>query len=82
MSSLAPVYWVIGTIAVRGISLAALAVRLRWRQRHQEMRARMALDIVHSLAPGGRIEERCADGTWLRVSAGPINCAECKHGQS
>lgn len=37
MSSLAPVYWVIGTIAVRGISLAALAVRLRWRQRHQEM---------------------------------------------
>jgi hypothetical protein len=65
---LIPESGVVAALALRGMSLVGMAVRLRWQRHHEDERTRMVVGLACSLPPGGQVEERCADGSRLKIS--------------
>lgn len=60
----------IGAVVVLAQALGVLALwlRLRWRVRREQLRARAAVDLIKALSAGGDVEEQRSDGSRLRLS--------------
>jgi hypothetical protein len=68
-------------IAVHGLAVLTLWLRLRWRVRHEQARGGCLVDLAHALANGGEIDERRSDGSWLKLSVpGHASDARGEHG--
>jgi len=64
-------------IAMQGLSVLALWLRLRWRVREEQAHCRYVVAIVDNLPPGSRIQERRADGSsWMMTVADIDECEE------
>ena len=64
----------LAVLAIRGMSLIGLSLRLRWQQHHEEGRERMVVTVISSVPPGGAVEEQFADGSRLKVTRAPQSC--------
>jgi len=67
-------------IATHGLSLLGLWLRLRWRVRQEHARRRYLVAIAQALSAGGQIDERTAEGSWLRVAIRPSRRREVNDG--
>jgi hypothetical protein len=79
-SHLTPEDGMMAVLIVRGLSLLTLWLRLRSKERHEHTHRRGMVAIIRSLHPGTRVEERRADGTWIKISCDDVHHEEGSNG--
>jgi hypothetical protein len=59
---------VLASLAVRGIAVAELFMRLRWQERQQHAHSSYLTALSRTLPPGCRLDEIRADGSELHLA--------------
>jgi hypothetical protein len=80
-SHITPEDGMVAVIIVRALSLLTLWFRLRFKERHEQTHGRRVVAIMRSLRPGTHVEERRADGTWIRISCDDVQHEEGSDGR-
>lgn len=67
-------------VALNGLTVIALWLRLRWRVRREQARGRTLAELADALSAGGELDERFPDGSHRRLTVAGVRQERGSHG--